>query len=102
MGRGGHFAFGNFAICRHILVALVQVPGDRTVQVAGSITFDQRTRFYQITLNRANMYESLTVRSQDFMRFAAAWATLPVNRLPEAVRNTCSPAAVRRQPASAV
>ena len=42
------------------------------------------------------------IKSQDFMRFAAAWATLPVNRLPEAVRNTRSPSAVRRQPASAV
>ena len=39
---------------------------------------------------------------QDFRRFAAAWATLPVNRLPEAVINARSPSAVRRQPASAV
>ena len=38
--------------------------------------------------------------SQDFKRFAAAWATLPVNRLPEAVTNARSPSPIRRQPAS--
>ena len=83
------------AVLNHFKYVLIKL-------ILWSNVIDQRTRVHQITLNRANIRATDSQESQDFMRFAAAWATLPVNRLPEAVRNTCSPAAVRRQPASAV